>query len=72
MNDPLVRLKQEIPWETFRPLVANIHDKPRKSNAGCKPNDSVLMFKVLILKSLYNVADEQIEYQIREDRKSVV
>ncbi|NOZ09858.1 MAG: IS5 family transposase [Gammaproteobacteria bacterium] len=66
MGDPLIMLKKKIPWEVFRPIVANVHDKPRKSNAGRKPLDPVLMFKVLILQSLYNVSDEQIEYQIRD------
>lgn len=65
-GDPLVSLKEQIPWEGFRPLLSQIHDKPRKSNAGRKPLDPVMMFKVLILQSLYNVADEQIEYQIRD------
>ncbi|MDZ7841500.1 MAG: IS5 family transposase [Gammaproteobacteria bacterium] len=65
-GDPLVALKARIPWEDFRPIVATIHDKPRQSNAGRKPLDPVMMFKVLILQSLYNVADEQIEYQIRD------
>lgn len=66
MGDPLIMLKRKIPWEVFRPIVANVHDKPRKSKAGRKPLDPVLMFKVLILQSLYNVSDEQIEYQIRD------
>ena len=38
--------------------------KARKSNAGAKPYDVVLMFKVLILQSLYNLSDDGIEYQI--------
>lgn len=66
MGDPLIMLKKKIPWEAFRPIAANVHDKPRKSRAGRKPLDPVLMFKVLILQSLYNVSDEQIEYQIRD------
>lgn len=65
-GDPLVPLKERIPWEAFRSIVTTIHEKPRKSKAGRKPLDPVLMFKVLILQSLYNVADEQIEYQIRD------
>jgi len=65
-GDPLVALKAQIPWEDFRPIVSAIHDKPRQSNAGRKPLDPVRMFKVLVLQSLYNVADEKIEYQIRD------
>ena len=66
MGDPLERLAVVIPWESFRPLLAEVHEKERKSNAGRKPIDVVLMFKALILQTLYNLADEQVEYQIRD------
>ncbi|QQO56058.1 MAG: IS5 family transposase [Thiohalocapsa sp. PB-PSB1] len=66
MGDPLERLAAEIPWELFRPLLEKVHEKERKSAAGRKPLDVVLMFKILILQSLYNLADEAIEYQIRD------
>jgi transposase, IS5 family len=66
LGDPLEALNERIPWETFRPVLEPVHQKPRKSNAGRKPIDVVLMFKVLVLQSLYNLADEQLEYQIRD------
>jgi IS5 family transposase len=34
LGDPLARLKQRIPWDAFRPIVATVHDKQRKSKAG--------------------------------------
>ncbi len=43
-----------------------MHEKPRKSNAGAKPFDVVLMFMVLILQQLYHLSDDGIEYQIRD------
>ena len=66
MGDPLEHLASAIPWESFRPVLDRVHEKERKSNAGRKPLDVVLMFKVLILQSLYNLADKQVEYQIRD------
>jgi len=36
----------------------------KKSNAGCKPYDVVMMFKIIILQRYYGLGDEQIEYQI--------
>jgi IS5 family transposase len=66
VGDPLERLAAAIPWECFRPLLVQVHEKERKSNAGRKPLDVVLMFKVLILQTLYNLADAQVEYQIRD------
>lgn len=68
-GDPLVLLKRTIPWELFRSELKEAWrqpDKERKSNAGRKPWDEVLMFKVLVLQQLYNLSDDQIEYQIRD------
>ncbi|MFM5970044.1 MAG: IS5 family transposase, partial [Dolichospermum sp.] len=36
----------------------------KKNNAGAKPFDVVLMFKILILQRYYGLGDKQIEYQI--------
>jgi len=66
MGDPLEILAEAIAWEEFRPLLAKVHEKERKSNAGRKPFDVVLMFKVLVAQTTYNLADKQVEYQIRD------
>ena len=65
-RDPLVALDQAINWEQFRPTLEQVRDKPRKNNCGRKPYDGVLMFKILILKSLYSLSHEDLEYQIRD------
>ncbi len=65
-GDPLPKLKNLVDWERFRPELEAVRDKERKSNAGRKPFDVVLMFKVLVLESLYNLSDEKIEFQIRD------
>ena len=65
-NDFLLRLNKILPWEEFRPLLEQIRQKPRKSNAGRKPIDGVLMFKLLLLQKLYNISDEQLEYQVND------
>ena len=65
-KDPLIHLDKLIFWDAFRPTLAEIRKKDRKSNAGRKAYDELLMFKVLILQHLYNVSDDQIEYQIRD------
>src|SRR5512138_1180769 len=65
-GDPLPRLKRLVDWECFRSKLEGVRDKERKSNAGRKPFDVVLMFKVLVLQSLYNLSDEKIEFQIRD------
>ena len=66
MGDPLERLATDIPWELFRTMLEPVHEMDRKSAAGRKPRDVVLMFKILILQTLYNLADEAVEYPIRD------
>jgi len=63
-GDPLTKLNAVIDWDRFRPTLQVVRDKARKSNAGRKPFDTVLMFKILILQSLYNLSDEAVEFQI--------
>jgi IS5 family transposase len=65
-GDPLPKIQTMVDWKRFRPLLEGVRDKERKSSAGRKPFDVVLMFKVLILQSLYNLSDEQTEFQIRD------
>ncbi len=65
-GDPLVRLNECVNWELFRGELKVIREKERKSAAGRKPFDMVMMFKVLVLQSLYNLSDDAMEYQIRD------
>ena len=68
-KDPLVEIDTVVPWEEFRPTLERVWRKPdtkRKARAGRKPMDAVLMFKTLVLSALYNLSDDQIEYQVRD------
>jgi len=65
-GNPLRVLVDAIEFEAFRPTLDAVRDKVRKSNAGRKAYDVVLMFKMLVLQSLYNLADGQLEYQVRD------
>ena len=65
-QDILSQLNQLVPWETFRPILRRIHEKPRKSNAGRKATDELLLFKMLVLQKLYNISDEELEYQVND------
>jgi IS5 family transposase len=63
-GDPLVGLNRIIDWELFRPDLEPIRQKERKSGAGRKPYGLILMFKILVLQSLYNLSDDSAEQQI--------
>lgn len=65
-GDPLVRLNAAIDWKMFGTDLAILRAGERKSLAGRPPFDAILMFKILILQSLYNLSDDAIEYQIRD------
>src|SRR5450756_588101 len=70
LGDPLVELDKMIDWEAFRGDIESAREKAlkhaRKSAAGAKPIDAVLMFKVMVLQQLNNLSDDRIEYQIRD------
>src|SRR5512144_751768 len=66
-GDPLEAIDRLVPWETFRADLESVvltPDEAKKSNAGRKPFDAILMFRMLILQSLYNLSDEQVELHV--------
>src|SRR5215469_1454342 len=64
-GDPLTAINQVVPWEMFRPELEKfkLTETERKSPAGRKPYDRLLLFKMLIIQSLYNLSDDQLEQQ---------
>ena len=68
-GDPLEAIDRLVPWESFRGDIEAAVLTPeieRKSAAGRKPIDAIVLFRMLILQSLYNLSDEQVEYQVRD------
>ena len=68
-GDPLETIFTAVPWEEFRSDIAAVvltPDDAKKSTAGRKPIDAIVMFRMLVLQSLYNLSDEQVEYQVRD------
>lgn len=68
-KDPLIEIGTVVLWEKFHLLLEQVWRKlesERKSNAERKPVDAVMTFKTLVLSALYNLSDDQIEYQIRD------
>ncbi|NEW84248.1 MAG: IS5 family transposase [Mariniphaga sp.] len=65
MGNPLESISNVIDFELFRSVLeSRLLNTFRKNNAGAKPFDVVMMFKILILQRYYNLGDRQVEYQI--------
>lgn len=65
-GDPLERLSAVIDFELFRKPLAKALKRSDGAKGGRPPYDTVLMFKVLVLQALYNLSDDQAEFQIRD------
>ena len=64
-GDYLEKLDQVIDWEVFRdPVEKAMRKNLREDGKGRPPNDAVLMFKTLILRELYQLSDDSMEYYI--------
>ncbi|MDR2705921.1 MAG: transposase, partial [Planctomycetaceae bacterium] len=66
LNDFLVRLHSLVNWSIFTDILASLRSPRDPSRGGRPPFDSLLMFKILVLKSLYNLSDENTELFIRD------
>jgi IS5 family transposase len=65
IGNPLDKISTVINFEFFRPtLEAKLLNTQKKNNAGAKPYDVVMMFKIMVLQRYYGLGDTQIEYQI--------
>jgi hypothetical protein len=62
-KDKLRDLNEMVPWEVLRQVLDKLPSKERKSNAGRKAIDPMVLFRLLILKHLYNLSNEEVEYQ---------
>jgi IS5 family transposase len=63
-RDFLERINAIVNWERFRPILNAALNRSTREKGGRPPFDAILMFKILVLQALYNLSDEQTEYQI--------
>lgn len=66
LNDPLKVLLSLIDFEIFREEIEKGLKKERKDNSGRKPFDKVMLFKGLIVKRLYDLSNDELEFQITD------
>jgi transposase, IS5 family len=65
-GDPLEQLATHIPLARFCKTLEKSLGRSQRPKGGRPPFDAMLMFKVLVLQALYNLSDDQTEYQIRD------
>ncbi len=68
LGDPLQKLSNYIDWDIFKaPLDKAFADETKdRSKGGRPPFDKLVLFKALLIQSLYNLSDDQLEYQITD------
>lgn len=66
LGNPLEKLDSFIDWNIFESAINEAFKKPEliKSKGGRPAFGKLMLFKALIIQSLYNLSDEQLEYQI--------
>ncbi len=66
LNDPLLKLNEFIDWKIFESPIneAFKNDDQNLSKEDRPPFSRLLLFKALVIQSLYNLSDDQLEYQI--------
>jgi IS5 family transposase len=67
-GDRLVELSRHIRWDPLVAAAENIWraGADKKAPCGPKPWSAEVMVRVMVLKRLYNLSDEQMEYQLRD------
>ena len=65
-GDPLERLAAVVDFEGFGSDLMAALSRSDRAKGGRPPYDPVLMFKVLVLQTLYTLSDDQTEYQLKD------
>ena len=65
-GDPLERLAKVVDFEVFRGELEAALSRSDRAKGGRPPYDLVLMFKILVLQTLYTLSDDQTEYQLKD------
>lgn len=67
IGNPLEKINVVIDFEFFcSSLEVKLLNTKKKNNAGAKPFDIVMMFKILILQRYFGPGDSQVEFQITD------
>ncbi|NJM55165.1 MAG: IS5 family transposase [Verrucomicrobiae bacterium] len=69
LGDPLARLDEVVDWTLFAPVLAQAETDKDHDLGGRPLLPPLLLFKALVIQSLYGLSDAQMQFQIT-DRKS--
>jgi len=65
VGDHLSEFATLIEWDVFRPIFEDLYHN--KTSKGGRPNvDPIVMIKLLVLQSLYNLSDPELERQVTD------
>ena len=66
LGDPLQKLNEFIDWKIFESPINEVFKNEDRdlSKGGRPPFNRLILFKALVIQSLYNLSDDQLEYQI--------
>ena len=64
LGDPLAEIESYIDFATLAAEVDRIAPRPVSAQGGRPPYPTETMVRILVLKRLYNLSDEQMEYQL--------
>ena len=70
LGDPLQEIERHVDFATLAARVDESVPRPDRTKGGRPPYPTETMVRILVLKRLYNLSDEQMEYQLL-DRMSV-
>ena len=68
LNNVLVRLKAQVDWDGFRPVVEEAFPVRDPRKGGQPPYDRLMLFKMLVLCRLYHLSAEALEFQVNDRR----
>lgn len=63
LGDPLSRLDEVIDWTLFEPVFERLPKAEPKGLGGRPAFRPLMIFKALVIQSLYNLGDRQLEFQ---------
>jgi len=66
LGDSLQLLNKVVDWKAFCPILDEAIPRGNGEKGGRPPFSNLLMFKVLVIKRLFNLSHDQTEYQIND------